>query len=265
MSPVGSATGWFRNILGGKRKEKGKGFEVVRSTPLHLLPTEEEDETSPPLAQEPYKDSPPNTVPGMAYADLPAGAHMPGKPSRALDYNGEQKLERVSDVPLSLREISTAGGFGLRRQTGSDNIIDFPADAASRPPKRGRARTSSNERNLINIGSPSQALGSTSRQPSFRRPGHFPSASEDDLDRRVPFGSDPVPETGDRSAGNSMTSSIYPIDVMPMGDSEYPGAYATGQVGRHLASNSIHVYDGPAHLGSAAELVDPTKVKKETR
>lgn len=29
--PVATATGWFRHLLGGKTKEKGKGFEVVRS------------------------------------------------------------------------------------------------------------------------------------------------------------------------------------------------------------------------------------------
>lgn len=30
-SPMASAAGWLRNIVGGKTKEKGKGFEVVRS------------------------------------------------------------------------------------------------------------------------------------------------------------------------------------------------------------------------------------------
>jgi len=30
--PIASATGWFRGLLGGKSKEKGKGFEVVRSS-----------------------------------------------------------------------------------------------------------------------------------------------------------------------------------------------------------------------------------------
>lgn len=29
--PVATASGWFRNLFGGKTKEKGKGFEVVRS------------------------------------------------------------------------------------------------------------------------------------------------------------------------------------------------------------------------------------------
>lgn len=30
--PIATATGWFRNILGGKGKDKSKGFEVVRSS-----------------------------------------------------------------------------------------------------------------------------------------------------------------------------------------------------------------------------------------
>ncbi|KAG5926976.1 hypothetical protein E4U42_002754 [Claviceps africana] len=30
--PVATAAGWFRNLFGGKSKEKGKGFEVVRSS-----------------------------------------------------------------------------------------------------------------------------------------------------------------------------------------------------------------------------------------
>lgn len=30
--PVATATGWFRTMIGGKSKEKGKGFEVVRSS-----------------------------------------------------------------------------------------------------------------------------------------------------------------------------------------------------------------------------------------
>ncbi|GAO15109.1 hypothetical protein UVI_02048320 [Ustilaginoidea virens] len=37
--PVATATGWFRNWFGGKSKEKGKGFEVVRSSrmPPHMV------------------------------------------------------------------------------------------------------------------------------------------------------------------------------------------------------------------------------------
>ncbi|KAG6177859.1 hypothetical protein E4U36_006910 [Claviceps purpurea] len=37
--PVATATGWFRNLFGGKSKEKSKGFEVVRSSrmPPHMV------------------------------------------------------------------------------------------------------------------------------------------------------------------------------------------------------------------------------------
>lgn len=61
MSPVSSATGWFKslNLLGGRKKEKSKGFEVVRSTrmPPQMMAVEEDDE-SPKVVQEPYRDSP---------------------------------------------------------------------------------------------------------------------------------------------------------------------------------------------------------------
>ncbi|KAF2404385.1 hypothetical protein EJ06DRAFT_469410, partial [Trichodelitschia bisporula] len=55
MNPVASATGWFKGLMGGKRKEKTKGFEVVRSTRMQLIP---QDDDSPPIPQEPYTDSP---------------------------------------------------------------------------------------------------------------------------------------------------------------------------------------------------------------
>lgn len=48
---VATATGWFKNILGGKRKEKGKGFEVVRSArmpPAMRAGGGDYDDTDPP-------------------------------------------------------------------------------------------------------------------------------------------------------------------------------------------------------------------------
>ncbi|KAK4212843.1 putative flavin carrier protein 3 [Rhypophila decipiens] len=49
--PMASAAGWFRTILGGKSKEKGKGFEVVRSArmpPAMRTPGGEFEDESPP-------------------------------------------------------------------------------------------------------------------------------------------------------------------------------------------------------------------------
>lgn len=49
--PVATATGWFKNMFGGKGKEKGKGFEVVRSArmpPAMRAAGGEYEDTDPP-------------------------------------------------------------------------------------------------------------------------------------------------------------------------------------------------------------------------
>ncbi|EZF76495.1 hypothetical protein H105_02136 [Trichophyton soudanense CBS 452.61] len=55
--PVSSASGWLKNLFGGKTKEKGKGFEVVRSS---RAPPQAAMQRPPPPEQdkftEPYKD-----------------------------------------------------------------------------------------------------------------------------------------------------------------------------------------------------------------
>ncbi|KAJ8104704.1 hypothetical protein OPT61_g10616 [Boeremia exigua] len=58
MSPVSSATGWFKslNLLGGgRKKEKSKGFEVVRSTrmPPQMMAVEEQEENEAPPPSRP--------------------------------------------------------------------------------------------------------------------------------------------------------------------------------------------------------------------
>jgi hypothetical protein len=60
-----------------------------------------------------------------------------------------------------------------------------------------------------------------------------------------------------------MGSSIYPESVEPIEPSEWrrastTGPVSTGLVHHHIAGDSIHEYSlDPAHLGSAAELVNP--------
>ena len=72
--PVSSATGWFKGLLGGKTKDKGKGFEVVRSSrvpPPGLMPPVDGPPGSPEpyRGAEPYKDEP--TTPTEAKARHP--------------------------------------------------------------------------------------------------------------------------------------------------------------------------------------------------
>ena len=68
--PAASAQSWFQRLLfgvkGNKQKDTGKGFEVVRSSRMSPGMQQEpvgnealEMQTSPPMNQEPYRDSPP--------------------------------------------------------------------------------------------------------------------------------------------------------------------------------------------------------------
>ena len=59
--PVSSASGWFKSLFGGKTKDKGKGFEVVRSSRVPQLVSPSGEIA---LAdQKPYKDDPDPTSP----------------------------------------------------------------------------------------------------------------------------------------------------------------------------------------------------------
>ena len=57
LGPVSSATGWFKNLFGAKTKERGKGFEVVRSSRVPQLRAAEEEDIAL-QEQEPYQDDP---------------------------------------------------------------------------------------------------------------------------------------------------------------------------------------------------------------
>lgn len=146
--PLSSTTGWFRGLFGGKSKEKGKGFEVVRSQrafpPMAPLA---EDELSPPQQHEPYHDSPepyghgspepaqnPTASRSFEDEDVETGDTGYARAVRALEpepwpihSDGEGdgdlisedgdpfdfRMERVSDIPPMLGPIETGAGIEL--------------------------------------------------------------------------------------------------------------------------------------------------------
>jgi hypothetical protein len=193
MSPVSSATNWFRNVWGGRRKDKGKGFEVVRSTPLHMLQVEEEDDDGPQMPQQRYVDSP----------------SPPKKPP----------------VGRGISEVEMVDASQLRNKGGR------PSGApVLRPLSMGPAITLGND---------------------------GPVSSQD----HAPKGQAQAGATNDRSS--TMGSSIYPESMVPpdqthWSQAETTSSVSTGHVHHHIAGDSIHEYAmSPAHVGSAAELVDP--------
>ncbi|KAM3089303.1 hypothetical protein ACMFMG_000907 [Clarireedia jacksonii] len=149
-----SAVGWFRGLFGGKTKEKGKGFEVVRSSRM------------PPgmnnMRNAPGEDSPPEGIPvatgalrhGPIDSDSEDGrrSHHPGPPrvdgaagddddeddgelvspigsDDATSYHDEDEFEmtRISDIPPSLQGLSIPEG-------GMELPSRFPSKASSRVP-----------------------------------------------------------------------------------------------------------------------------------
>ena len=224
ISPAAAATGWLRGFFtgAGRRKDTAKGFEVVRSRPLHLMPGSDEEAAlagaanggSPPQPQppeEPYLDSPPK---GQR-----RGAVMEMVDAKAMRHGG---------APL-LRPISTGPALLLPARLGEE-----PAQAVSP------------------VQAPPTPLQSHTRAPSGGH-GHYTPPGM--YNRTAP----PRPRRPDEppveERSDSLGSSVYPEE--PPDFAEVEQRMSTGRVAGRTAGEAIRRYDVEAArmMGSAAELV----------
>ncbi|KAI4735217.1 hypothetical protein E4T50_14248 [Aureobasidium sp. EXF-12298] len=146
VGPVSSATTWFQRLVGGKRKDKGKGFEVVRSSrvPANKArePLEDEEgqelQTSPPMNYLPYKDSPdPQSMAGARRSHSPEGYGDMGSRLGGTWNNVEaEESDSESDItdvrpssPPYLRPISRTGSLNFDQ---ADEPVGAPSSAADR-------------------------------------------------------------------------------------------------------------------------------------
>jgi hypothetical protein len=280
MSPVSSATGWFKNLnlLGGRKKEKSKGFEVVRSTrmPPQMMAVEEDGE-SPEVAQdrEPYRDSPesPPRVkpsPGVASDGVLAGERKRSEDSYSDDSENEYEHgNRVSTQAPTLGPIETGGGIELPSRIGSraSRVTQgrTPSGRAPTIPRKNSRRTRSTEAAILEDRLSTVMDSSSPPAPQRRRPQSQYLQPKSGMPIRLPFGSsEPSPE---RSPGHSVASSIYPQDGLsdfapppPIG---VPGdrPLSTGYVSQHTTKDSLHSdgYDAGSHLEASAEIVDRSR------
>lgn len=132
--PVSSASGWLKSLFGGKTKEKGKGFEVVRSSRVPQLGTPPGEIAL--VDQKPYKDDPDLTPPQKSRefqlddeGDAVGGGtrHLPEDRPSPLTSDNESILEsdsdeddalklrasQISQFPPSLPTIETGPGIEL--------------------------------------------------------------------------------------------------------------------------------------------------------
>lgn len=141
--PVSSAAGWFKGLFGGKIKDKGKGFEVVRSskapqprsrTQSGMIPGSDPDHEGP------YSDDPPpersRNLDLSDDGDAIGGGtrHFPDEAGPSLLSSAEDEDERslfdgeapptnrmsqISHFPPSLPNIETGNGIELPSRIGS--------------------------------------------------------------------------------------------------------------------------------------------------
>ncbi|KAL3465194.1 hypothetical protein BJX64DRAFT_253378 [Aspergillus heterothallicus] len=226
--PVSSATGFFRNLLRGKTKEKGKGFEVVRSArapPQRLPPAAEE-------FNEPYSDEPANE--GAPPAEGPL----------------QQETDRGDDVQpteaeISLPAIDSGGTIELPSRVGSRRRTTTPPPLPTTPPSRSSKRRGSQN-------TPTNQQES-SNNDSLNLPGQSSGAA------RLPFSANSSPSRQYSLASTSAsTASSHPQATERTGRSRVERPSSVGYVAQYRTRDNIHlpVTDEPSFTESAAELVN---------
>jgi len=198
MGPVSSASTWLQKIVGGKSKEKSKGFEVVRSSraPLEAIrptPRHEEEEgqeltTSPQMNYPPYRDSPIAAVAGAEqYGNLPvterAKRRMPlDGPWDAEESEDDERDEDQSEIPDEMGEamprMSTSPpvlapiertpsfSFGFPSRTSTRRSSDRPMERNPTVPRKSSRRAGSRDMGQDNTPMPRIPSSFDSERPT---------------------------------------------------------------------------------------------------
>lgn len=210
--PVSSATGWFKGLLGGRKKENSKGFEVVRSArapPPGLVPpaeAEQEDELEEKEMAEPYRDVP-------LHREITAEEDDEDESAVA---DSERYVSEVPARPPSLPLIDSVGGIELPSRVGSESsrrwkrlAKDDDIPALPDVPRRSSKRPHSEDPNEPASRAPVVSALPTDSPSRIRR------GSPTLTSGRIPFASAQNSPLKNRHSSdvNSLASSIGHNDV----------------------------------------------------
>ncbi|KPI37608.1 uncharacterized protein AB675_3927 [Cyphellophora attinorum] len=247
--PVSSASGWFKNLLGGKTKEKHKGFEVVRSArapPPGLMPPQAAAADPERDGHEPYRDSvqtplqTPNAVrTARSMTDMQQQASQKRRAvddpddddSSASSLSDEEDLTSspITARPPSLPLINAPGAIELPSRFGSEksrrsrkaqkrssNDPDAPAVPAI--PRKSSRRHSSRDLDSPPLSSMPQAtrLAPVQGSPNDKRSSRATAASSSTT-ARLPFAN-----------STSATSSLQPSPSKPSRTTANDNRLSTG-------------------------------------
>ncbi|KKK20250.1 hypothetical protein ARAM_003218 [Aspergillus rambellii] len=251
--PVSSATGFFRNLFRGKTKEKGKGFEVVRSTrapPPGLIAEGEE-------FHEPYSDEPAEQDDGHPRRNSETDAQYQDS-----DLNVDNQAE---ETQISLPAIDSGGTIELPSRVGSRHSSQAPSVAPPKTPSITRQHYGSESTLPHQEGDSTQdslpaLTESGGRNASSLHPSGQLQPSSSGTGR-LPFSATSSPSR-DRNYSIVSTTGSTSSSHQPGNDETLRSARgrpsSMGYVAQHRTQDNIH----QAHLGepsfteSAAELVD---------
>ena len=230
--PVSSATGWFKGLFGGKTKEKGKGFEVVRSArapPPGLIPEWDQEAG---INRKPYRDAPDSA----SHTPQPLSSDETGPPQRsfhspegetfeATSSDGESDFDehptsRVSPEPPSLPALDTGGGIEMpsrigsraSKKSGGDRIRVRPPTVPRRSSKRNSSLGSSGDFGPSAF--PTARLSTVSASPpqSPQKPRKLYNP-DDSSDRHLGPSTGRLPFETSKSTAASTTSSNTQAEV----------------------------------------------------
>lgn len=235
--PVISASGWIKNLFGGKTKEKGKGFEVVRSsrarpvgrqTPSGVIVSGQEGR---------YSDEPgvnqPERSRDLALSDqgdaIGAGTrHLPDEdsPVSSEDEEGDERSildedwrpdreSQISQFPPTLPTIETPGGIELPSRIASKASSRPTRESTRRSTKPNIPPRSSRRHSSTDLGKFGARLSTVAPSPPItpQRSVHHRLQPPEDSNKRFPFYShhatSPSQGTQLSAGGDSMNSSMF--------------------------------------------------------
>jgi len=283
--PVATASGWFRNLFGGKTKEKGKGFEVVRSSRMPPAMMARNGGESPPegipVAMGVLRNGPIDSDDDEPQPRRSPGRQPQPQQSSLLDDNGDPHDDEPESPTLERpRRTFSAGSESFPREP-SKSLSKAPhialreaEDDAPEIPRKSSKRVSghfagssdhSHSRapslNLMNM--PGSTISFESQWRDHDAPSRASSHHRATLSAssRLPF-----ERTNSQKRLSSNSSIEFPgefsqIDFGPSID-ERPASF--GMVSQHGVSRVDPLHRDVDLLGSSAELVEDPPARPRT-
>ena len=235
--PVISASGWIKNLFGGKTKEKGKGFEVVRSSRAPPMGRQTASGEIIPGEETRYSDEPgihqPERSRDLALSDqgdaIGAGTrHLPDEesPVSSEDEEGDDRsiseedwrpsrASQIPQFPPTLPTIETPGGIELPSRIASKASSRPTRESTRRSTKPNIPRKSSRRDSSTDLEKVGIRLSTVAPSPPVtpQMSAHQRLQPPEDNSKRLPFFShhatSPSQGTQVSAGGYSMNSSLF--------------------------------------------------------